>query len=551
MCGSTLESRSGEASKNIKEMLQAEIPENANVVIQTGGARSWKTDGISASSTDRFIIENNNLTLVDRIITKQNFAESSTLTNFITFGLTNYPADHTALILWDHGGGSLSGVCFDENFGMDGLTLTELDTALKDADIATKFEFIGFDACLMATYETASVIAPYANYLVASEEKEPSGGWNYAELLNSLSTENFYNNLLTSYAQKSAKKYYTLSVTDLGGMPKIDDMITALTKKMITEGKREIVNGINFATSFGLAGSGLYDLGNLFEYYGIEGDYSRLITCVNSSNRSDATGLSIYFPLYTNTYLSDYLTLSTNSDYNSLLNYFVENSNESIEFVNYAEETDGKLSFTLTQSSMEYFAQAEYMLFAIENVDGIQENVYLLGNDTDVVVEGNKLTISFEGRWVEFGGNMLSCIVVDKVGNYTTYQAPVLVNDEEAILLFGYDATTKTTDIIGVTFSSDDYGRIYPLNEGDSVLVIKRQYDEDCYENIYSNDNEFEYSGQSVNVVTLPDGYYQYTAFVRDVYGNIYTAGTAVVSITDGTVTLLYTTPDEVIYPNE
>jgi hypothetical protein len=51
--------------------------------------------------------------------------------------------------------------------------------------------------------------------------------------------------------------------------------------------------------------------------------------------------------------------------------------------------------------------------------------------------------------------------------------------------------------------------------------------------------------------VTLPDGYYQYTAFVRDVYGNIYTAGTAVVSITDGTVTLLYTTPDEVIYPNE
>jgi hypothetical protein len=477
MCGSTLESRSGEASKNIKEMLQAEIPENANVVIQTGGARSWKTDGISASSTDRFIIENNNLTLVDRIITKQNFAESSTLTNFITFGLTNYPADHTALILWDHGGGSLSGVCFDENFGMDGLTLTELDTALKDADIATKFEFIGFDACLMATYETASVIAPYANYLVASEEKEPSGGWNYAELLNSLSTENFYNNLLTSYAQKSAKKYYTLSVTDLGGMPKIDDMITALTKKMITEGKREIVNGINFATSFGLAGSGLYDLGNLFEYYGIEGDYSRLITCVNSSNRSDATGLSIYFPLYTNTYLTDYLTLSTNSDYNSLLNYFVENSNESIEFVNYAEETDGKLSFTLTQSSMEYFAQAEYMLFAIENVDGIQENVYLLGNDTDVVVEGNKLTISFEGRWVEFGGNMLSCIVVDKVGNYTTYQAPVLVNDEEAILLFGYDATTKTTDIIGVTFSADDYGRIYPLNEGDSVLVIKRHYD--------------------------------------------------------------------------
>jgi hypothetical protein len=550
MCGSTLESKSGEATKNIKEMLSADIPENANVILQTGGASSWKTSGISSTYTDRYKVENKRLVLIERSQENKNFGESSTLTDFINFGLTNYPATHTSLILWDHGGGSIKGVCLDENFGGDTLTLPELSTALKDANLVQKFDFIGFDACLMATYETASTISPYANYLVASEEKEPSGGWNYTDLLNNLGTENFYNNLLNSYAQKSAKKYYTLSVTDLSGMSKIDDMITALTKKMIDEGKREIVNGINYATSFGLVGSGLYDLGNLFEYYGVEGDYSHLITCVNSSNRSEATGLSIYFPLYTNAFLTDYLALSTNQDYNSLLNYFVENSSESIEFVNYAEEANGKLSFTLTQNSMDYFAQAEYMLFAIEKVDEFQEDVYLLGNDTDVVVEGNKVTISFEGRWVEFGGNMLSCTIVDKVGNYTTYQAPVLVNDEEAMLLFGYNATTKTTDIIGVTFSNDDYGRIYSLEEGDSVLVIKRQYDEDCYENIYLNANEFEYSGQSVKVVNLPDGYYQYTAFVRDVYGNIYTAGTAVVLITDGTVTMQYTTPDEVIYPS-
>jgi hypothetical protein len=518
--------------------------------LQTGGSKSWKAFGISSGFVDRYKIEDKKLVLIERSQKNENFGESSTLTDFINFGLENYPAAHTSLILWDHGGGSLKGVCLDENFDGDTLTLPELSTSLKNANFTQKLDFIGFDACLMATYETASIVAPYANYLVASEEKEPSGGWNYAELLNNLGKDDFYDKLLNSYAEKSAKKYYTLSAINLSGMEKIDQMIAALTQKMINEGKREIVNGINFATSFGLAGSGIYDLGNLFEYYGIDGDYGDFITCVNSANRAEATGLSIYFPLYTNAYLTDYLTISSNSDYNSLLTYFVENSCEAIEFTNYAKEIDGKLSFTLSTDSMGYFAQAEYILFSIENIDELTDEVLLLGNDTDVIIESNKVTISFEGRWVEFGGKLLSCTIVDKIGSYTTYQAPVLVNDQEAMLLFGYDSYTQTTDIIGITFLNDDYGRIYSLDEGDSVLVVEREYSEEGYEYIYSNDNEFEYDGQSVNITTLRDGYYQYTAFVRDIYGNIYTAGTAVVLITQGSVQILYTTGDEVIYPD-
>lgn len=46
----------------------------------------------------------------------------------------------------------------------------------------TKLEWIGFDACLMSSLEVASVLAPYADYMIASQETEPGWGWNYAFL---------------------------------------------------------------------------------------------------------------------------------------------------------------------------------------------------------------------------------------------------------------------------------------------------------------------------------------------------------------------------------
>ena len=35
------------------------------------------------------------------------------------------------LILWNHGGGSITGVCFDEKYDQDSITLMEMDSALS------------------------------------------------------------------------------------------------------------------------------------------------------------------------------------------------------------------------------------------------------------------------------------------------------------------------------------------------------------------------------------------------------------------------------------
>ena len=141
--------------------------------------------------------------------------ESKTLSDFLKWGVETYPAEKMGVILWDHGGGSLSGVCFDENYNMDSLSLTELDAAFASAgEIMTdQFEYIGFDACLMANYETAYIASKYARNMIASEELEPSGGWDYESVTTRFADEAYYENVLQAYQKKceaQGKQAYTL-----------------------------------------------------------------------------------------------------------------------------------------------------------------------------------------------------------------------------------------------------------------------------------------------------------------------------------------------------
>ena len=119
-------------------------------------------------------------------------ADPNTLLNFMNFAKENYPAEKYALIMWDHGGGAVSGFGQDQNASKnDHLFIDEIKQALDN--FGTKLEFVGFDACLMANMETAYALKDSANYLVASEELEPGTGWNYKKVINQLSKDTSQN----------------------------------------------------------------------------------------------------------------------------------------------------------------------------------------------------------------------------------------------------------------------------------------------------------------------------------------------------------------------
>ncbi len=117
---------------------------------------------------------------------EQDSGDPRTLASFIKFAASYAPAQHYALIIWDHGNGiGIVGIDFDND--RDFLTLKEISYALRTAGV--KLDIVGFDACLMGTIETAYELRNYASYLVASEESEPADGWPYDTILSQLSSK--------------------------------------------------------------------------------------------------------------------------------------------------------------------------------------------------------------------------------------------------------------------------------------------------------------------------------------------------------------------------
>lgn len=115
---------------------------------------------------------------------KTNMSDPQTLSDFIQWGMKNYPAEHYMVIVSDHGNGWQGAV---QDFSHDGwMTLPQIREGFEKAQAATgrKVDVIGFDACLMASSEVAHELKDQANYLVASEETEGGDGWRYTSFLN-------------------------------------------------------------------------------------------------------------------------------------------------------------------------------------------------------------------------------------------------------------------------------------------------------------------------------------------------------------------------------
>ena len=92
LCGSDLESGGGFASGDLGELMEVQLPENVNVVIETGGSSEWQNDVIDASKLQRWVYNSEGLMLVDEQ-PSASMGEAQTLADFLSFAKTNYPAE--------------------------------------------------------------------------------------------------------------------------------------------------------------------------------------------------------------------------------------------------------------------------------------------------------------------------------------------------------------------------------------------------------------------------------------------------------------------------
>ncbi len=326
LCGSDLETDAAAASADLYEMMDSAANDRIRFVVQTGGAKSWETN-VDEKKTERYLIANGD---GDCVYSGdlENMGESATLAEFLKWGIREYPAANMGLILWNHGSGSINGVCFDENFDYDALLLKELDAALYSVyeDMTEPFEFIGFDACLMASAETAAVLATHARYMIASEDLEPGTGWNYEKLGNYLAAnpgcggeeigkavcDAYYDDCVSCGMQDSA----TISVTDLSRMDvflmafdKYAEELYGIAERSgdYTNVARAISGVDNFGGNNRISGyTNMVDIGGMIEAgrdvtrsgsFALHALEDAVVYMRNGSAHGRAHGLSVYYPL--------------------------------------------------------------------------------------------------------------------------------------------------------------------------------------------------------------------------------------------------------------
>lgn len=167
-----------------------------------------------------------------------NLGDPATLAGFLGEQLAANPADHYALIVSDHGG-AWEGFGPDDSGGFDTLTIPELEQGLA-AGLAQagveQLDLIGFDACLMASYEVASLLAPHARRMLASAELVPGHGFDYTAF--GLAAEGapldelgvgIIDAFLAQAEEAGQVANLTMALLDLERMPALDAALAELT----------------------------------------------------------------------------------------------------------------------------------------------------------------------------------------------------------------------------------------------------------------------------------------------------------------------------------
>lgn len=586
MNGSNLESKYQLGTDNIENMLQAMAADGPDdhftIVLLMGGTQKWHLDkNISPWEipTDSIVYAQITHKGFKKIhsLEKRSIGDQRTLTEFINYGMKEFPANKYGLVFWNHGAGSVTGFGYDELYPDNtSLSLAEIRDGLQEAYSLNqrKFAFIGFDACLMATLETASAVSPYADYLVASQELEPGKGWNYKSITEALCHNPeiaddklcrlIVDSFVESYQEKEEEQV-TLSVTDLSKIHALSANIgelSARVRQRLTD-EDDAVNPLFYkklsdlrteAKSFGMPS---------FTYYGPDmvdaWDFCRnicketndplaekiksniqesIIYSKKSGNleKENICGLSVYFPCYNLDVaknLTEYHRCGFNEAYLDLVKAFADR----LLIGNSEEKVTKIVQNDSTMLSTEMLLKIRKAYSIVLGAEGDKWITYGL--------DGDGVTLDHDGRiikkhpdgstmdkwdmkWINIGGKTVSAYMALANKNALVYTVPVYLNNELTDLIVRYDNDNPSGKVCGARRITDnqipDKGMI-EIKANDTIIPLHERFDKDEFiEYIPSNDTIIIRKKKDVKVRldTVPEGKYRYGYCLVDLYGRKY-----------------------------
>lgn len=471
----TLKTIGGAGTSDLKEMMSVGSSAAVNVLIETGGTKEWLNKEINPAINQRFLVEKGALKPLQNL-TKLNMGESKTLSDYLEWGIKNYPAKRYALILWNHGGGPIVGYGLDEWFDGDALTLKELDQSLSKATKATGayFSFIGFDACLMSSLETANTLKPYTDYLLASQELEPGHGWDYQVLLKNLVTNPKIpiTNLLKATAlgfEQQAKSQetesdITLALLSLKHLDPLNAQVAALfaslNQKIKTpDGLHKTATELADSKSFGgnTKEQGFTNLVDLLDFTArlSSNDPAQIETMrkalqdvvrfqVRGPIHQTASGLSLYLPYRAPEDFSWQLPIHKALTLPGSLLQFVTLFSESLMDKTAQEPMTFKIEgpdntthqYTLVVPENQIEQVSDVYLSLHQYIKTGRERYRQLGYDALINEDSpGRFTSAFDGAWTLLQGQPVMLQILENTQEYIRYEIPLKLNGEEANLL--------------------------------------------------------------------------------------------------------------------
>ncbi len=583
LCGSDLESNGGFATIDLMEMMEVQLPENVNVIIQTGGAAVWQNDFVDPSKLQRWLFNSDGLQMLEEQETA-NMGDAQTLYEFLEFANSNFPADKVAVTFWNHGGGSVSGAAFDELNEGDSLKLNEMYQAFDAVWPADKenpaLELVGFDTCLMATVDVAATFQNFSRYLAASEELEPGNGWYYTGWLGELAQNPAMDGddlgiaICNSYYEgceaAGTQDRVTLSLTDLTKLTPLLEAYEAFGQEALVAASqdsgffaelgRAAAQSENYGGNTREQGyTNMVDLGHLARQTAwmlpsAQSVSDALAECVvfqvGGVYRAEATGLSCFYPYSGNVDdFNGYADLGESTAFKNLYAYgltgdLIEGGEEYLaqldvqelpEIVTLADmgwdgapldlNEEGNAVLTLGPDADAVLAGIGFSLFY---VDEANDRMLLLGTDNDLTAdwENGVFYDNFRGVWGAVDDHLAYMELTFEGDDYNLYSVPVLLNGEAYNLQVAYDFSAQEWIILGASQGLDESGmagkELRLLQEGDVINTIWKLAS-------YSGDDDFEmYTSEELTVTAdtsfgeapLFDGRYSMVFEMWDAMGN-------------------------------
>jgi hypothetical protein len=357
MTGSDLNQYAKE-SINAMELAVSQLPNSVNIAVlwdqspstgnkttyATGASNPWSGTGVCIIRPDSDIttitssfqgFDGSSVVPSLDLNFDANTGDPKTIENFIKWSKNAAPANNYGLILWDHGSGDLDGFNVDNEGNTsqknaDRLYTNELITAISNSAIGSELKLIAFDACLMAMTEVAYSLRNYADVFVASQEVEPSGGWDYATAFSSLlfnpsqvSAQDVAASIVNSYQAKfqgDFRGWDTLSAIDLQKLrqPDLVQKLEEFTDQAISfiqanANNASIINVARDAATAFFGTDHLRDLGQFLDAVGNQSGSSPALkdlkdaaiaasialnnlVVAQTADKRDTSGLSVFLP---------------------------------------------------------------------------------------------------------------------------------------------------------------------------------------------------------------------------------------------------------------